>query len=307
MYRTILVPVDGSPLSERALPCAEIIARANGARIVLLEVVSETIPHDNGDTPGGADELRAAETYLADLAKNVSPSPDVEVVVTVGSHAEAILQMIHTQHADLVVMSTHGRSGLGRLVHGSVADEVMRQAPVPIVLIPAACESRWPTNRTPRILVPLDGSNVAEQALDHAAEMASALRAEIRLIQVVEPHPMADGAGASDVILDPTPELEAAHQYLKDVATKLQQAGQTVSTHEAYGFAVLTIVEAAADEADLIVMATHGRSGITRLLMGSVATGVVQQATIPILIVRPVHVVSRRKTPKPSGTGVEPA
>ncbi len=106
-----------------------------------------------------------ATGHLEDLAAR-QPEPDrVETTTAVGEAADTIVEEIGVRRPDLVVMSTHGRSGIRRWIYGSVADEVMRRAPVPVLLVPAACPGEWPSNRAPRVLLPLDGSELAEGAL----------------------------------------------------------------------------------------------------------------------------------------------
>lgn len=292
MYRTILVTLDGSPFAERALPYARMIAEASEAQLVLFRAISPT----EGDAEAGsvdrAQQVRDAQAYLTDVATRLGLA-NVDCKVVVGVPNEAIVDEISTGGLDLVVMSTHGRSGLGRWIYGSVADQVMRRSTIPVILVPAECQPAAREDRAPRILVPLDGSELAEEALGPAADLAKVLGAELRLIRVVEPHPAAYAYvdPSAYVMFDPTPELEAAREYLDHVAGHLREAGAVVAVKEEFGFAVTTITDAAREQAvDLIAMSTHGSSGLARLIMGSVATGVVQRSAVPILIVRPLAV-----------------
>jgi nucleotide-binding universal stress UspA family protein len=290
MLPTILVPVDGSELAERALPYASAFARAAGARILLLRALPppETIPSAGG-VP--RETQQSATGYLEDLAAR-QPEPDrVETTTAVGEAADTIVEEIGVRRPDLVVMSTHGRSGIRRWIYGSVADAVMRRAPVPVLLVPAACPGEWPSNRAPRVLLPLDGSELAEGALGLVDTWAKPLHAEVFVLRVVEPRPLAATNPAAYVWLDPMPELEEAHAYVAKVSKKLRDDGYAVRGTDTFGFPVPTIVDTArAESVDFIVMSTHGSGGLTRLLMGSVATGVVQRAVVPILLVGPaVH------------------
>jgi nucleotide-binding universal stress UspA family protein len=199
-----------------------------------------------------------------------------------------ILEESSDHQGDLIVMSTHGRSGIGRWVYGSVADDVMRHAQLPVMLIPAHARSAWPTHRPPRILIPLDGSELALGSLDCADQLAETLEGELLLVQAVEMHPPMYGDPSTYVAADPTPELEGAQGRLENVANALRKKGRTVDIAEALGFAVTAIVDVARErEVDLIVMSTHGSGGLTRLIMGSVATGIVQRADLPVVVVRP--------------------
>ncbi len=289
MYRSILVTLDGSAFAERALPYARMIAESSQARVILLRVISPTEGGSDSAATDQTQQVRDAEAYLAEVSTRLGAVP-VDRKVVVGVPGEVIVGEIARSAVDLIVMSTHGRSGLGRWVYGSVADEVMRRSPVPVLLVPAECQPTAWKDRAPRILVPLDGSELSEEALDPALELAKVLGAELRLLRVVEPYPAAYAYAdpSAYIMIDPTPELEAARAYLDQVAVRLREKGAVVDVKEEFGFAVTTITDTARAQAvDLIAMSTHGSSGLRRLIMGSVATGVVQRAAVPILIVRP--------------------
>ena len=307
MVRTILVPLDGSRLAEQAVPYAMRLARSTGARLVLVEAtLTEPLP--------GQSELmaRAAVTRRAEIELDVlvdrlrQEGLAAEARVYYEDAATAIVDAATQETADLIVMSTHGRSGLGRWIYGSVADRVLRTAPIPVLLVPAPCSGEWTTARPLRILVPLDQSPFAEEALGPASELAQALGAELLLLQVLEyPLPaVADGATYLPP-LDQDADLAAARQYLEDVAVAPRADGQTVTTlavtapPSPVGQAVATIAAVAHDEpVDALVMATHGRGGLARLVMGSVATGVLQHAIVPVLVVRPAAVQARDAQPE---------
>jgi nucleotide-binding universal stress UspA family protein len=160
---------------------------------------------------------------------------------------------------------------------------------VPVLLISSTSEYIWPSGRAPRVLVPLDGSALAEAALDPAGELAEALRAELILLQIVQPLPprvatVAPGLAASHV----TSELTRSGTYLTDISDRLERAGHRVVAHDAVGVPAATIAEVArAQRCDLIAMATRGRGGLDRLAHGSVATRVLQRTSIPLLLTRP--------------------
>jgi nucleotide-binding universal stress UspA family protein len=201
--------------------------------------------------------------------------------------------------ADLIAMSTHGRSGLGRWIYGSVADAVLREAEVPVLLIPAACQHRWPTARQPRILVPLDGSNLATQALGPALDLAELLGAELLLLQAIPPIPYVEGYYY--VVTDQEPELAEAQAALDGMAERLSTDRRKVSARAVLGYPITEIQRIAREEGiDLIAMATHGRGGLARVVMGSVATGTLQRAELPILLVRPTGL--REAAPEPPAT-----
>jgi nucleotide-binding universal stress UspA family protein len=290
----ILVPLDGSALAERAVRLACQLATAGRGKLILLRV----LPISAGiATPlllvsdPVADEarlVREAEAYLEQIAQPLRASLDVQTVVASGSAPEAILDEIALRNVGLIVMSTHGRSGIGRWVYGSVADEVMRRASVPVVLVPAHARPELADDRPPRLLVPLDGSDVAQEALGPAADLARQLGGQLTLLQVIVPPSYSFSEAAAPDAYDPTGEREIAFRYLDGLARDLSDRGFVAWTRDAVGPAADSIVGAAFQiGADLIVMSTHGHSGLARLVLGSVATDVIQQTAIPVVVYRP--------------------
>jgi nucleotide-binding universal stress UspA family protein len=163
MLENILVPLDGSDLADRALPYATALARASGGTLMLVQAVDAmAVRPRQAEEPDLLARLQTATSALRAGGVQAEPYLCHLYMEEVGA---GIVRTGRERGADLIVMSTHGRSGLGRWIYGSVADAVLREAEVPVVLIPAACQHRWPTDRKPRILVPLDGSNLATQAL----------------------------------------------------------------------------------------------------------------------------------------------
>jgi nucleotide-binding universal stress UspA family protein len=317
MYRAILVPLDGSSLAERALPYAQHLTRASAARLLLVRAaLAHTIP-GTGRLQIQAEAVREAETYLREAAARLAQSGVVETAMFYGDAAEAILEEVRLRKIDLVVMATHGRSGIGRWLYGSVADEVLRHLDVPLLLIPPACRIAWPTVAPARVVVPLDGSAVAEEALGPARALATALAADLLLVRAIDA-PAADGgadvddttlvgwSGRESTLVETVRYLEeqdgvvsrAAQQYLEDTAGELRAAGYAVSLHTAFGPPAVVISDVAQDgEIAAIVMATHGRSGLARLVLGSTTDGVLRHGTQPLLVVRPTTVRSEVRTP----------
>lgn len=292
MPTTILVPLDGSALAERALPYAERLARATDGQLVLVRsALARTFP---GTDPTDAQTAAVdeAEAYVARIASRLEERGLAVIqAVPYGPAAEEILDEIDLRQADLVVMSTHGRSGLGRWIYGSVADHVLRGTRKPVLLIPATCERSWPAERPLRVLVPLDGSALAEEALEVANQLTAEPRSELILLRAVEPMNYAYAEGFAYVPLDPEEELADANEYLDSVVARLRAAGQTVEPVTRSGYAAATIETVAREnDVDLIAMATHGRGGIARVVLGSVATGTLQRASVPLLLVRPTAV-----------------
>jgi nucleotide-binding universal stress UspA family protein len=300
MFRSVLVPLDGSALSARALPFAERVAQAAGARLI---VVRAHLPVDDLGLRLEYPELSLGkradierEAALAEFQSAIDglrkDGLDVEAHFVEGAAADVIFDTAASTRANLIVMSTHGHGGLGRWLYGSVADEILRRVPVPILLVSAVCTQTWAEDQAPRVVVPLDGSDLAEEALGPARDLAVTLGSEMLLLGVVEP-----------IAVYPYQHLEAigdvgevqeaqARQYLDNVATKLRAAdGPPVSTRIAHGEAAAQISAVAHEVGDgAIAMATHGRSGMARLLLGSVATRTLHQSSVPVLIYRPVAV-----------------
>jgi nucleotide-binding universal stress UspA family protein len=227
----------------------------------------------------------------------------VDSRVVVGPPAEAIIQ---TGAAfDLIAMATHGRSGIGRWVFGPVADKVLHGATVPVLLVRAgraAVAAGWPR----RILVPLDGSGLAEQALPLAALLARRAGAELILTcSIGWAQATADRALAIDVagfsVMLPERAADQAHAYLTDIGQQLAAQGLTARSDIRSAPAAEAILASAAEQAaDLIVMSTHGRSGLGRWTYGSVADRVLRGATLPIVLVRAgVHVPVEAPPPAP--------
>ncbi len=171
---TVPVPLDGSALAERALPYATSIARASGGRILLVRaVMAHTCP---GVDPTAAhlEVTRRAECELQALADKLrADGLETEPHVYYGQAAEAIADTARHSEADLIAMSTHGRSGLARVVFGSVTDALLRRAEKPVLVVPSTCERTWYSRQTPRILVPLDGTAFAEEALGPARRLSA--------------------------------------------------------------------------------------------------------------------------------------
>lgn len=282
MLTRILVPLDGSNRSERALPYAAGLAKAFSGELILLH--DETVGLGGDDTAAGVDTIGR----IRGLARSLEETGlAARMRVDYGPAAEAILRAADEEHADLIVMSTHGRGGLGRWLYGSVADDVLRHTTRPVMLISAACERSWSIEGPFRLLVPLDGSQVAEAALGPVGEVAAALEADLVLLRVVEP---ADGFAALGTTYLPAQNqgvLDEAQAYLGGISTSPSLAGRRTSSLVAAGAPAARIAAVARDEnIDLIVMATHGSGGLARLTMGSVATSVLQQAATPLLLVR---------------------
>jgi nucleotide-binding universal stress UspA family protein len=286
MFKKLMVPLDGSSQSAVALPLARTLAKVTGAAIVLLRMIPEQLLDAD---PVARTE---AEDTLARIAKELSGA-GVRVHTAVpagGNPAAEIVAAVRREGADLVVMATHGRSGVARAVLGSVAERVVAESPVPVVLLrPGGHRVAHLTT----LLVPVDGSPGASLALGLAVPLARAAGARIVLIDVVRS--VMEYAGLRAVgtpAAGPDPAwddeaLTAARGYVESLAARLRHAGINAEGRAVLGHVGETIVEtASAVAADLIVMSTHALTGPARTLLGSTADEVVRTAQRPVLLLR---------------------
>lgn len=298
MTSQILVPLDGSALAERALSCATMLARGLPADLVLFRAVSispdlEVLGHTLHDTEEHMERLKTqAHDYLGQVAGRLKSSGlAVRTHVRRGPAAEAIVDYAEQTGVSQIIMAAHGYSGVSRWRHGSVAERVLQSAGVPVLMICAKggdAMSKEPMT-CQRILVPLDGSDRAEQVLPPAVSIARALDTEIVLFRVPIAH--VSGSYASDwyVPLEWTFESanHIAEEYLSRVADDLQAQGVRVTSATRMGDVAGAILEyAEGKQIDLIAMCTHGRTGLARWALGSVADRVLRARSTPLLLVR---------------------
>jgi nucleotide-binding universal stress UspA family protein len=272
MFSSILLPLDGSALSARAMPFAKRLAQAGGVRLI---VVRAHLPVDDDlslrlEYPGlslverAEVERRAAEAEFQLTVDGLrNDGLEVESHFVEGVAADVIFDTAEATRANLIVMSTHGHGGLGRWLYGSVADEVLRRMPVPVLLVSAVCtQTAWAENKPARVVVPLDGSSLASEALRPARDLATALGGEMLLLAVVEPTAVyPDGYLERSIDLRAVETQRASH-YLDTVATAQRTASAVppVSTRVAHGDAAAEICAVAREVgADAIAM---GRTGV---------------------------------------------
>jgi nucleotide-binding universal stress UspA family protein len=304
MYRAILVPLDGSLLSEQALPTAYDIARRSGAALHLVHVhmLNDTI-HVEGmpviDTELHSLGREHERVYLEHIRAGLASRSDIAITCAdldhEGSVAAALARYVVTAGIDLVVMTSHGRSGFERLWLGSVADSLVRLSTAPILLLRSA-ESVPDIAQPPvarRILIPLDGSTQAEHILRPAVTLGRTIQAELTLLQVVTPAAQHDAFAVAASNADSDVQVAQRHAraeaYLARTAQRLEADGMQTHTRVivAPQPAVAILEDAALHQSDLIAMTTHARSGFERLLVGSVADKVLRGATTPLLLYRP--------------------
>jgi nucleotide-binding universal stress UspA family protein len=309
LYRSIIVPLDGSPAAEHALPYAYEIARRAGATLHLVYV------HTDKDSPIPVkgqpitDEnlafqrheharlyLEAIKAYLSEihadsqiliqvLARSLENMVNESVSTLLAKHIEAT-------NVDLVVMTTHGRGGLARFWLGSVADMLVRLTNVPILFV-------RPTEDLPdflhpsmfqQILIPVDGSRLSEQILKPTLALGELLQAEYTLLHVVKPLYPDDNLITHKNIPDIQASQEA-QSYLDTITQRLGIEDQPIATRFIFAEkpAAVILDQARRHEHTLIAMATHGLSGVRRLLLGSVADKVLRGAETAVLVYCPPH------------------
>lgn len=300
--RRILVPLDGSRLAEWSLPPAVSLARRLGAHLALLHVTERDAPA----TVHGERHLTnvgESDRYLAEVAAkctaagvetdtHVHPNPEGSVPQSIVAHAADL-------EADLVVLATHGAGGARRALFGSVAQQVLRRGNRPVLLIrPPEASAAPPIEgdgwTLRRLLVPLDGEPGAEAALPFAATLARAYQAEIGLVRVVPTLATITGERASAAKLVPTAaaanldyEETEAQRYLRTITELMRAVGIGVSWAVSRGDAAQRIVdETARSGVDLLIMASHGRTGLNAVFTGSVASKVAGRYAGPVLLVR---------------------
>jgi nucleotide-binding universal stress UspA family protein len=297
----ILVPLDGSSLAEQALPCAVTLARGLPAELVLLRAIwippdiAEMLDESTPELNAIVAQLEAeANGYLGTLVEQLKEAGlSARSVMRRGPAAEAILDYTDQVRVDQIVMATHGYSGVKRWTHGSVAERVLQAACAPLLLVRVggrdfAGDWRQPA-RCRRILVPLDGSPVAEGILPSVARVARAMGGELILFQVSIAH--VSGWMTGEWYLPIHGALDTAEEdaraYLSTVVGRLKEQGLEAATATSVGSVADCIIEyAEANHVDLIAMCTHGRTGLARWTLGSVADRVLRAGSKPILLVR---------------------
>lgn len=299
MVEKIIIPLDGSVLAEQALAPGLRIAESTGADVLLLRAVPTLKPHAFGNlltpsTPGLRtieERVALAERYLA-FVKNGRALAGVrmDTVAVIGDAATVIVDAAIHEAADLIVMSTHGATGLDRVVFGSVTEKVLRHAPCALLAVRSA---EIPEN----MLIPIDGSALSEAVVPIAITVASAFNAEITVTRIQEAFDTTT-MKEIDALSQLDPELYSrlrvdydrqTWEYLEAfIADKLSDKMLEATYDVDRGYAPERILAVARrNECDMIAMSTHGRTGLQRWRYGSVTERVLRSAQMPMLIVRP--------------------
>lgn len=293
----LMIPLDGSRLSERALAFLPAMKHMGDLRVDLVSIIDEAEDiHEQGDEESIERERNLLETYLREVASDITShlGAHVDTSVTHGDPAEVILERARRDHTQLLIISTHGRSGLTRWRRGSTTDKVVRSAECPVLIVgPKAMErGAWleaeaiPPFR--QILLPLDGSSRAEKSIPVAADFARNFDSEMHLMRVV-PVPFVSGPGtdAFYTALYTSQAIEdlkqAGQEYLEQVRDGLSFKSVKINVDVGTTAAMLEDYMTA-ESIDLVVMSSHGRSGVLRTALGSV-TDRLLGGSAPVLVV----------------------
>jgi nucleotide-binding universal stress UspA family protein len=303
MYKKILIPLDGSQLAEVALPYVEELCGRMGSEVTLLHI--ETLSDDSYQHMHQfyIDKMveltkQGAERHIEKSGRESTAIVKAEIVS--GKAAEKIVEYADREGFGLIIMATHGQSGIKQWALGSVADKVVRATKLPVVLIRA--EGARPDISEKeilnKILVPMDGSEAAEAVIPYVEEMASKLGTEVILLQVLAGSYSTTTYGYT--FYTPLPEQQAAADktsaldYLNTVAARLTEKGIRAATEATFGVdlklgnAAEQIIQfAEKTRVDLVAMTPHGRSGLQRWVFGSVAERILREGNTPLLLVRP--------------------
>lgn len=295
---TILVPIDTSEVAERAIPWAKAIA-GDDAEVVLLEVipVATAVRTFDGQVIGKAETIQAGYQQMAEdqlaaaVAKWFGDGGNVRTVASAGDPGDRILAEAEANGADLIVMSSHGRGAIGRFVSGSVADRVVRHAPVPVMIVGPEGDLASGA-KVKRIVAPVDDSELSLAALPIAAELAKATGAPVEVIHVVVPatdlamtYPAAAGTIPPMSYDQSYAQMAAAGHELIDRAVR-RLSDQGVSAHGTVytgspGGAILDQLE----PGDVVVLSSHQREGFARWVLGSTSMKLIRNGTAPVVVV----------------------
>jgi len=284
MFERILVPLDGSELAESVLHQVGRLLRRKDAELLLLRVVTLP-PAVEGDVGTPLDLLRSrAAEYLQGVELRLSEQgARVRSKVVEGFAADAILETAKNERATMIAMSTHGRTGLARWVFGSVAEKVLRASPIPVLAVPSFMGSggdAFPTGARElpfrKILVPIAAADLSLEIVPAVIEFAKLFESRILALNVCE-----------------GPECAVPVHQMRQAYERFREASVSVEPLVKQGDAALQILEACRETgADLIAMTTHGHSGISRWVLGSVAEKVLRGANAPLLVLRTAAVSS---------------
>jgi nucleotide-binding universal stress UspA family protein len=318
MFKKILICLDGSKLAEQVLPVAIETARANNARLILFRTIFEYSLH-SPNIPGYAGmavqtgniakrlevDLELASTYLNSTAESIKKETGLEVSVEIalGTAGKSIVEYVEENRIDLVVLATHGHGGLERIVFGSTADFILKRSHVPnLILRPKAIEDleekSYTSSPIRKILVPLDGSHLAEQILPYAVEQARLFSSKLVLLHVINTpeSEVTVSLKATTSVAEKEKayyeyENKEASNYLMTMADSYQKSAIDAEWIVLHGENPQEMIMHYANTygCHMIAMCTHGRGGLNRMVFGSVADHILRSAGPPLLVLRPHH------------------
>lgn len=295
MYDTLLVPVDGSDHSRRAAEHGLGLAGRFEATVHLLKVID--LQAAAGPVNAGGvgevflDRLQTeAETVVEEVRAAVDDhGVDIRTAVIRGQPSETILEYAAEHDAGLLAMGTHGRTGLNRYIMGSVTERVVRQADQPVLTVHATEDNRFDDGYDD-ILVPTDGSEFAAAAVERGIEIAAQFDAHVHAVNVVD----INAAAFSPTYTPPTELIETlttqGENATEEIATTARHAGLSATTEVRRGVPSDELLQYADEtDIDLVAMGTAGRSGLTRLLVGSTTEQILRRADVPVIAVPPAE------------------
>jgi nucleotide-binding universal stress UspA family protein len=302
MYKRMLVLLDGSKMAEVVFSYARELSGRLGLDLELLHVCNteeaQQLPMRQAYIDHMAEILQSQSREIGNQSGGGPAGKPVKVVgkVAVGYPAEEILKYTEEIKADIIMLATHGRSGIRRWGLGSVAEKVIHEANVPIWLVPASIHEGILYDNMPQraILVPLDGSKEAEAVIPHVINLARQRNAATKILLINVARPSSSRVTEIEKALigeNISAFLQASEIYLKTMVKKFAEAGITAEYEQLVGDPADEIVRfTAANQPRLIVMSTHGRSGVRRVVFGSVTEDVLHRLQkTPVLLIRPAQ------------------
>lgn len=296
--RTVLVPLDGSETGERAVPWAKAVAGSD-AQIVLMEVtpVASTVRSIGGQVIGTAETIQEGYRQMAGqqlgdaVVKWFGKDDKVSTVIAIGDPGEQILAAAEEKDADLIVMSSHGRGAIGRFVSGSVADRVVRHAPLPVMII--GPEGDIATDaKIGRVIAPIEDSDLSRAALPIAGAIAKLAGAPVLVINVVVPttdiatiYPGMVGTVPASAIDDSHDQLTVAARTIVDQAVAFLKNDGVDASGEIYQGGAANSIMSALQPGDVIVLSSHARSGLARWVIGSTSMKLIRNGQAPVVVV----------------------
>ena len=301
MYKVIMVPTDGSGFDREAIRVALRIAERSDAKVRLVRVLATGSFFGTGgpteraavapDLVRGERDRALSELYTLAAECRTKSKADISVDLHAGPINDVLQGYARRNDVDLIVISTHARSGISRLSLGSVTDALIRHTTIPVLVVkpPASYLNPQVADAFKRIVVPLDGSTLAEQILPRVLTLAKLEEAEFTLLNVLIP----ESHSQKELIAPNLPwwdkDISIAQSYLFRIAGRLRRSGVPVTTDVVISENVAGAIGdfASREKADLIAIATHGRGGLNRMLHGSVADAVMHSTRISMLVFKP--------------------